>query len=96
MAEEIVVKTKTISYGIGRAALLLGTSYPYLWKILKGKLSSPAMVLKIERFCPSLFDCACEIDAKKICEENRSKYYWNEEQKRFILNRKYDKRYTEF
>ena len=74
------VESRSISCGITRAARALGVSYNHLWRVMKGKASSPPLLLRIERMCPSLFSMpVCEIKWKQALADARRVYTWNGE-----------------
>ena len=84
---QMKVESRTISCGITRAARALGVSYNHLWRVMKGKASSPPLLLKIERLCPSLFRMpVCEIGWRSELAAARRVYVWNGE--RFVRRAK--------
>lgn len=72
------VTNQMITRGVTSVARNLGVTYVHLWHVLAGKCESVALVLKVNRECPSLFSSAiCKIDWRKIVKENKDKYVWD-------------------
>ena len=89
----VEVVTGTVARGICRAARKLGVTYPYLWKVLNGRANSPSLLLKIEKEAKDILSPGiCNVDAMRIIEENRQKYYWDPIKRRFVKKEQFDRR----
>lgn len=86
--KNIEVKDEVITRGVCMAARSLGVSYNHLWKVLSGKCESIALVLKVNRECPSLFGAHfCTIDYKSIVKKNAKLYEYDEISGRYFKKR---------
>jgi hypothetical protein len=81
-----MVKTTTTTKVVGAMdeCNKLGVHYNHMYQVLKGTRESVALVLKINRLCPSLFNAPyCEINYKEIVKKNKDKYKWDSKRQRY-------------